>query len=231
MLWIKKKEVYEMFKAELHCHSCDVSQCARVDVDTIVDKYTRGGYSTLVLTNHFNSGTYDFVKAESWQDWVDKYMYGYTKLKERAGDKLEVLLGMEIRFNCNINDYLVFGITEELLRANENLFEMNAEKFSRFAKENGLLFIQAHPFRDNMTITSPYLLDGVEAFNGHKGHDSRNEIADEWADKYGLIKTSGTDFHYHDVPTNAGIMTDEKITSMPQLVEILKSGRYTLIKD
>ena len=41
----------------------------------------------------------------------------------------------------------------------------------------------------------------------------------------------GTDFHYNDVPANAGILTDTEITSMEQLVEILKSGNYELIKE
>ena len=220
-----------MFKTELHCHSIDVSACARIGVDIIIDKYTKGGYSTVVLANHFNKSTYEHLSCTSWQEWVDKYVAGYKKLKESAEGKLEILLGMELRFNCNINDYLVFGITEQFLRENENLFELEPWSFHELAKANGLLFIQAHPFRDNMTVVSPSCLDGVEAFNGHKGHDSRNEIADAWADKYGLIKTSGTDLHYENVPTNAGIITDEKITSMPQLVEVLRSGKYTLIKD
>jgi hypothetical protein len=113
----------------------------------------------------------------------------------------------------------------------EYLYRMNPHSFHELAKENGLLFIQAHPFRNGMTVVAPWDLDGVEVYNGHKGHDSRNEVADLWADKYNLIKTSGTDFHYDHVPTNAGIFTEEKITSMEQLVEILKSGKYELIKE
>ena len=201
-----------MFKTELHCHSSEVSECARVDADTIIEKYVEGGYSTIVLCNHFNSGTKRYLKCDSWQEWIDKYVAGYEILKQKAQGKLEILLGMEIRFDCNVNDYLVYGITREFLEVNDQLFSMNPEGFSRLARENGLLFIQAHPFRSNMTIVPPHLLDGVEVFNGHKGHDSRNEIAEAWADKYNLIKTSGTDFHYQDVPTNAGIITDEKIS-------------------
>ena len=96
-------------------------------------------------------------------------------------------------------------------------------------KNNGIL-IQAHPFRDSMTVTNPKAIDGVEVFNGHMGHDSRNEIAELWAEKYNLIKTSGTDFHYNHVPANAGIVTECEITSMALLVKTLRSGDYTLIK-
>ena len=82
-----------------------------------------------------------------------------------------------------------------------------------------------------MTVVRPCFLDGVEVFNGHKGHDSRNEIAYEWAKRFNLIKTSGTDFHYIDTPINAGIETDFEITSLDTLVDVIKSGNYKLIKD
>lgn len=220
-----------MFKTELHCHSKEVSQCARVDSCQIVQKFTEAGYNTVVLANHFNKGTMEFLNAKDWNDWIDKYLDGYYKLKNEAEGKLNILLGMELRFNENVNDYLVFGVTEELLRSNPDIFTMGPDRFHRFANENGCLFIQAHPFRNGMTVINPCHLDGVEVFNGHMGHDSRNEIANAWADKFGLIKTSGTDFHYIDSPANGGIFTETEITSMSQLVEILKSGNYTLNKQ
>ena len=79
-----------------------------------------------------------------------------------------------------------------------------------------------------MTVIRPDVLDGVEVFNGHFGHDSRNDIANMWADKFNLIKTSGTDFHYITSPANGGIFTEKEITTMDELVETLKSGNYTL---
>ena len=220
-----------MFKTELHCHSNDVSACARVDVDTIIKRYTEGGYTSLVLTNHLSIYTYDYIKPTDWNDFIDKFVGGYKKLKEAAGEKLNILFGMELRFKNSCNDYLVFGVTEEFLRAHEDLLDMYPEKFHNICKENGYLFIQAHPFRNWMSVTPPDQVDGVEVFNGHKGHDSRNDIANMWADKFNLIKTSGTDFHYADVPTNAGIMTEYEIKDINTLIDTLKSGNYTLIKE
>ena len=220
-----------MFKTELHCHSSDISACARVDADIIIEKFTSVGYSTLVLTNHFSSGTYDHNKCESWDEWVDKYIGAYELLKEKAKGKLNILLGMELRTNENNNDYLVFGVTEKFLRENESIFEMNIWDVHKLTSANGMLLVQAHPFRDGMCVNHPHALDGVEVFNGHMGHDSRNDIAEAWANKFSLIKTSGTDFHYADVPANAGILTECEITSMDALVEALKSGSYELIKE
>ena len=219
-----------MFKTELHCHSNDISACARVDADIIIEKFTSAGYSTLVLANHFNSSTYTHNKCESWNEWIDKYIGAYNLLKEKAKGKLNILLGMELRTNENINEYLVFGVTEKFLRENENIFKMNIWDVHKLTSENGMLLIQAHPFRDSMTVTNPKALDGVEVFNGHMGHDSRNDIAEAWANKFSLIKTSGTDFHYADVPANAGILTENEITTMDELVAVLKSGNYELVK-
>ncbi len=220
-----------MFKTELHCHSKDISECARVSTADIIEKFTQNGYSTVVLTNHFSSGTMRFVGGETWDEWVDNYVSGYEKLKADAEGKLNILLGMELRFNENCNDYLVFGITKEFLKKYPNILEMNPYSFHDIAKENGCLLIQAHPFRNGMTVIRPDALDGVEVFNGHFGHDSRNDIAEAWANKFNLIKTAGTDFHYTTSPANGGILTEFEITSSEQLVETLKSGSYTLNRE
>ena len=220
-----------MFKTELHCHSSDISDCARVDADCIIKKYTEAGYSSLVLANHFNTFTLNRWGAKSWEEFVRMYVGAYEKLKEKASGKLNILLGMELRFDMNVNDYLVFGVSEEFLLNNPGILTMNPESFHKLCKENGLLFIQAHPFRNSMTVVRPDCLDGIEVFNGHKGHDSRNDIARIWAEKFNLIMTSGTDFHYDYAPANAGIITDEEITSMEHLIGILKSSSYTLIQD
>ncbi len=218
------------FKTELHCHSNDISFCAKVDTKTIIDKFVSAGYSTLVLANHFIEHMVEPHGCHSWDEWIDKYLWAYEKLKKEGEGKINILLGMELRFNNNNNDYLVFGISEKFLRDNPDFYKLDIWKFHDLAKENGLIVVQAHPFRDGMTVTHPHAVDGVEVFNGHGGHDSRNDIADAWADKFGLIKTSGTDFHYDYAPANAGIITDFEIKDMDTLVETLKSGNYKLIK-
>lgn len=47
-----------------------------------------------------------------------------------------------------------------------------------------------------MTVTDDKLLDGVEIYNAHPGHESNNEIAEAWAKKYSHLRvTSGSDYH------------------------------------
>ena len=220
-----------MFYTELHCHSSDVSSCSRINAKELCERYIEAGYNTVTLTNHFNRHTYGFVGANGWEDWIEKYVGAYEKLKKEATGRLNILLGMEICFDGARNDYLVLGITKEFLLSlkDKDVFSMSPADFHPIAKQNGVLFIQAHPFRFGMNVTNPENLDGVEVFNGHKGHNSNNDIANAWAQKYSLIKTSGTDLHYTDFPINAGIITENEIKSEKQLVEILKSGKYSLI--
>ena len=62
--------------------------------------------------------------------------------------------------------------------------------------------------------------------------DSRNDIARIWAERFGLIGTSGSDFHkIVEGAFAGGILTDEPITSNEQLLEILRSGNFEMIKD
>ena len=220
-----------MFKTELHCHSNDISGCARVNTTEIIETFTNAGYSTLVLNNHFTTDTMKSKGAKTWEEWIDMFIGAYQKLKDEANGKLNILLGLELRFDENCNDYLVFGATEKFLKDHPNMLQMNPHSFHEIAKENGCLFIQAHPFRNGMTVVRPDGLDGIEVFNGHFGHDSRNDIAEMWAEKFNLIKTAGTDFHYITSPANGGIFTEKEITTMGELIETLKSGDYTLNKQ
>ena len=221
-----------MFKTELHCHSKGVSTCGQVDLVGIVEKFATAGYSTLVLTNHLSEYIYEHHNKGSWKNFVDFFVGEYEALQETANGKLTVLLGAELRFKeTGDNDYLCFGFDKAFLLENPYLYRSSVADFHKLCQEKGYLFIQAHPFRNGMKVINPAFVDGVEVFNGHGGHDSRNEIAEAWANKFSLLKTSGTDFHYAHAPTNGGIATDEKIQTVQQLVAVLKSGKYELIKE
>ncbi len=216
------------YKTELHAHTTLVSPCADTPLEDMVARYTNAGYTTVVVTDHYCDYVIDNA-GDTWEQRVEHYLSGYRAMKELARGKFNVLLGCELRFLENFNDYLVFGMDEEFLRSHPELHKMTLKSFSAFARENGLLLVQAHPFRSRMTVVKPQLLDGVEAFNGHRGHDSKNYLANELASRYGLIKTSGTDFHHPTQEPCAGILTDAPIESVSQLLKILRSGDYTLI--
>lgn len=218
------------YKTELHCHSKDASGCSHESVEGIVEKYTKYGYTTVCLTNHF-SPFRDMDDPEVFKAEVESKFAAYDKLVAAAGDKLTILFGLEFRFIRNANDYLVFGIDKDyILSRGSDILKTDVRRFTQMARQDGIFTIQAHPFRFGMTTTPPDQIDGIEVFNGHPGHNSNNDIAEAWAKKYGLIMTSGTDHHDPGHMPAAGIITDVPVTSEKQLIEILRSGAYELIK-
>ncbi len=217
------------YKTELHAHSSEVSPCADLTVSEVVDRYVASGYRSIVLTNHYCDYVIDNAGA-TWTEKIGHYLSAYHLMKEYANGRINVLLGCELRFTENYNDYLIFGLDEDFLKSHPDLHKMTLKSFSELAHENGMLVVQAHPFRNRMTMMDPKFLDGAEVFNAHSGHDSRNDLALMHAKKYGLIPTSGSDFHhpYHETGM-AGILTNAPVTSEKQLAALLRTRDYSLI--
>lgn len=223
------------YKTEMHCHTSPVSSCASVTPERVVEEYLKAGYSTIVLTNHFSFFSFEPHRlgkgAEAtWADKVEYYISAYRDLCRCAEGKLNIILGAELRSNTDGNDYLMYGIDENFLLDNSDIMDIGVEEVSKRLHEIGALFVQAHPFRNGMRVKNPTCFDGVEVYNGHVWHESRNELAYMWAEKYGKIMTSGSDYHEVAHVIDAGIETDEPITNAKQLVEVLKKGKYSLIR-
>ena len=221
-----------MFKTELHCHTKDASGCSNMSAEETVERYLEYGYSTIVLTNHFGAFA-TMMEQSQWLEHCAKTYRAYDNMLRAAEGKINVILGMEARFEQNGNDYLVYGgFDREFLESYGGaLLKLGIRDFSVLIHERGGFISQAHPFRYNSVVTQPGYVDGIEVFNGHFKHDSHNDIADAWAEHFGKIKTSGSDHHDHDHYPDGGIATDEPITSIEQLVSTLRSGKYELVRD
>jgi len=215
----------EQFRTELHLHTHETSACGVLTAAEQVEAYKKAGYTTIVVTDHFSSSTFMNHDCPTIQDKVDFFLTGYQKMKELAGEDLNILLGAEFRFNENWNDYLVYGISEEFLRTclTDDVLDMTIKEFSALCHEHGVLLIQAHPFRNTMTVTDPNLLDGVEVMNGSPFHESRNDLARQWADRYNLLKTSGSDCHKPQQIGRGGIMTEKKLLTIEDVKEAIQN--------
>lgn len=226
------------YKTELHTHTAETSNCGHTKAKKIVETYIKNGYSTVVITDHLSTHTYFKYKYDkmTWDEKIDVFVKGYNEALKAAMGRINILFGMEMRFDedlpeHDINDYLVYGVTEEFLRNNGDLINMNIESFSKLAHENGLMIYQAHPFRDDLTRADPKLLDGVEIYNGHPRHNSRNDKAVAWAKENNLKGTSGSDFHELEDAARGGIITETEIKTNDELLEILKSNNYEIIRS
>lgn len=220
-----------MFKTELHMHTSPVSRCAHVDASSVIRQYMEWGYDTVVVTNHMSPALFGEklpCDPNDWEAVVKYYLSDYHIAKDTAGDKMNVLLGMELRVKEKSNDYLVYGIDEQFVYDMGNIMDKKIKEIIPMIHDAGGIILQAHPFRDNMTVTKPDLLDGIEVVNFTAGHDSRNDIACMWAKKFDMLGICGQDYHNRDYIIGAGILTDCEITNEKQLRDILVSRNFQM---
>ena len=216
---------------EMHTHTKEVSTCAVAYAEDLIESYKDSDYAGFVLTNHLNASTFERagLSEASWDEKIDHFMKGFNAVKEAAGDRFTVLLGFELNFYNTSNDYLIYGATEEFLRSNGDLMAMTPKQVSNLCHENGMLFIQAHPFRRGMKIVDWNILDGYEVFNGNPRHISNNDIAETWAKKHNKsIVVSGSDFHEIGDACAGGIYFKNPVKNNDDLIRELRSGNYRL---
>lgn len=213
------------YKIELHCHTFPVSGCSRLYGAELVRLYSQAGYSAINITDHFTPG---FFRGQDFSD----YFYGYhAAVKEGVKLGLKVYLGAEYRFEGSNNDYLLFGVTEDFLRGAVTMFGSSHKDFYEYCKKNDVLIYQAHPFRDGMTRTEPRYLDGVEGYNMHPHHHSRNELALQFAKENLLPISSGSDAHETHMVGRGGIISETLPADGLELRDLIRSGNFELYHE
>ena len=212
---------------DTHIHTAETSPCALTTASEAVALYQRAGYDGFVITDHMYPFILRGCRNEAWHEQVDFWLTGYRAAKMAARDNFAVFLGMEIRFASCHNDYLLFGLNEDFIYDNPNLHKYKTlQEFRPLADKNGILIVQAHPFRRGMTVVDPTLLDGMEILNAN--HENNNEFAKMWSEKYGLFPTAGTDYHEGDV--RYGLRLERRVEDSKELAEILRQGEYSIVE-
>ncbi len=213
-----------IYKYDLHIHTSEVSGCGKIKSKDIVKMYKDIGYDGLVITDHYYEGFFENIKDSSWNKKAEDFLIGYRTAHEEAQKlNLKIFLGMELRFSGSENDYLVYGIDENFLLNNPELYKLSLEKFKELIKDKEIVIYQAHPFRTNCFSVDPQLLNGVEVYNGNQRANSYNNQSYESAKKNNLLMVSGSDFHEKEDLATGGIITNERINDNKELVKILKN--------
>ena len=224
-----QEQLYQQYpyKIEMHAHSNPASHCSEIAPERVVELYKEKGYDAIVLTNHFHN-----IWEKDKKKVIATQLEDYHRALE-AGKRmgLRVLLGTEVRFNENGNDYLIYGVNEDILSV---LFDYLPKGLAAFRKEVPLknsVFIQAHPFRPHCVIADSALLDGIEVFNLHPHHNSNAQAAMEHAFLHPeFIFTAGSDFH-HEKPghcASTALLSRTLPTDSFELTALLKSRDYLL---
>lgn len=225
-----------MYLIETHLHTKEISHCGWLYADEIVQRYHAAGYSTLVVTDHYNMETWKYLDIDPQQevDVMPQFCQGYERVREEARQYgIQVILGAELRFYENNNDYLLYNFPQELLANPHQVMGMGVAAFSEAAREVGALLIQAHPFRKKCVPLAPMLLAGVEVLNANPRHMHHNH--NDWAQKLAaregeaFICTAGSDCHRIEDLARSGIRSQTQPTDRQSFAALLRSGEYELI--
>lgn len=188
------------YKFEMHFHTDETSPCGKVPAKEGVEIFQKAGYDGIVITDHFSKSVFGDEK-EDWEDIAEAFLKGYQVAKESAKERgMKILLGMEIRFPYDENDFLLYGIDEKFVYRHPWIYMKELKDLFEISKKENFLIVQAHPFRNHCTLAPLEFLHGIEVFNGNPRQDSNNQKAERTAEENGLLKLCGSDFHqYEDV--------------------------------
>ena len=173
-----------MYKIETHLHTTYISHCGWLGAQAIMKAYAAAGYAAICVTDHYNRECFDYAEIDlttPGSKTVD-FLLGYRRLKreaERYG--IRVYEGAELRFDESDNDYLLYGFHHDLLADPDAVMRSGLERFVSAYRADGALLVQAHPFRKKCSPAPAEWLDGIEVLNLNPRHDSRNDLALEYA--------------------------------------------------
>ena len=154
---------------------------------------------------------------------------------QRYWDEYGVLVLQGVEMDTNLGHLLVYGITERVLEAVDVTKRMHDGRRLIAVLDNlGAVAAPAHPFRESafgsVMERNRAEVEGVHLIEGYNGQNrpEQNEQAMTLAAKYGLCTLGGSDAHYLSPRWFLTCATafDDTITSMAELVEVLRYGRY-----
>lgn len=217
----------DLVKLETHLHTCEVSACGKVPAQEMIRLCLEAGYRAVVVTDHFLPGKFQNAAAR------DAFLTGYRLAAEAgAALNLTVLPGMEIRFSSGDEDFLVYGLTEDaILHLPDSVCEDGLPTFHALCRENGWLVYQAHPFRPKLRVMPACDLDGIETRNRNPRHDSHNDLAQAYADHYGLLTLCGSDAHQLGDTGAGGIYVPGGVLTPHGLVDYLRRTPHPAFVD
>lgn len=222
----------EKYKYELHCHCREISPCGRLSARETAALYQQAGYDGIVFTDHFRADIIELLTGDSWEEKIHSLWKPYKEVKkEYEGTDFFIGRGLEIRFNHNGNDILLYGFSEELLlEEGQEWVAMGLPAFyEKYRKD--MLMIQAHPNRKSSSYQEPIeYLHGIEVKNTSPRNHNYNEITEQTAKEHPwLIATGGSDCHRKEDVAGSGIVCSRRIESDQDLIRILNDKNFEII--
>lgn len=229
-----------MYKYDTHVHTSEVSRCSHSSAIEMVRASKAAGLDGIVITDHFFTGNSTIDEKLPWEEKAHLQFDGFRKAKEE-GDKigLDIFYGFE--FPDKGSDFLVYGLGEEFIAMHPEIPSLDITEIFDLIHNSGGYIIHAHPLRISKRSEKgihlyPKQVDAIEVYNGAQGIrgklDKRgNTFAEYYAAQLDLPQTAGSDSHEADRLFGGAIVTDQKINSIKELIEVIKSKRFTLTTD
>lgn len=219
----------ETFRYDLHVHTAEASACAKGSAAEMAEMYQREGYTGIVITDHFFTGSTTVPCELPWEERVRGLKKGFENAKKR-GDNigLDVFYGWEYTFGRG-TDFLTLGLDSDWLLANPDVCDIDVTEYIDRVHTAGGYIIHAHPFLEADWVPYIRLLpryeDAVEVINA-PGSSFMNDRAAEYAKAYNLTVCAGSDAHDVNWKCFGGIETNRRLQSIQDLIETMKKREH-----
>lgn len=216
-----------MFKTEAHLHTYPVSSCAKLTPVEQVRLFKEAGYDTIIVSDHFSPHHFKKMGEDlTFAQKVDKLCDAYLEAKAE-GDRIGLTVLFSVELSFRKNHYLLYGVTREFLKLREDIFDITLDELYEHLKAHGITIIQAHSHRAEKCTPHPHHVDAFELnFNLRK--DNYNERTINVAKEYGMPLSIGSDAHCPDDVGVSATLSEEKIESIEQYLELLFARKLVL---
>lgn len=216
-----------MFKTEAHMHTYPVSSCSKLSPVEQVRLFKEAGYDTIIVSDHFSPHHFKKLGEHlTFAEKVDKLCDAYLEAKAE-GDRIGLTVLFSVELSFHKNHYLLYGVTREFLKLREDIFDIDIDELYAHLKAHGVTIIQAHSHRAEKCVPHPHHVDGFE-INCCLRKDNYNERTMQIAKEYGLPLTIGSDCHRPEDVGVSATLSEEKIESIEQYLELMRTGKLIL---
>ena len=220
-----------MYVYETHLHTAPVSACATASVRENLEFYKSIGYAGVFITNHFIDGNLNIDKNNSTYEEKIKFYFSAYEEARAIADEIGISVFSGLESSLDGTDFLVYGLDEKWFLEHPEIETMKKSKVLPYYMQHGALVIQAHPFREAHYIDHirlfPRCVHGVEIYNGGTKKEM-NEMAQKYADHYGLLYFSGSDNHRGVRSKVGGMQSPNPIKDEADFVRRVLSGEITV---
>ena len=216
-----------MFKTEAHLHTRPVSSCGKLTPVEQVRLFKEAGYDTIIVSDHFSSHHFKKMGEDlTFAQCVDRLCDAYLEAKAE-GDRIGLTVLFSVELSFHKNHYLLYGVTREMLKLREDIFDIDIDELYAHLKAHGVTIVQAHSHRAGKCVPHPHHVDGFE-INCCLRKENYNEKTMQVAKEYGLPLTIGSDCHRLEDVGVSVTLTEEKIDSIEKYIELMKAGKLIL---